>query len=168
MGRSRSAAFIIAYLLSSEDYLDVSSALALVTQSRPCVQPNAGFMLQLGLYFSMGCPVELDKEAGYYRWLERRGGRKKSGSWEDIRGEIRERARKRRDEEEQQQLLLKGSDDMQQPGVQMGDLKEGDLKQDDLNERDVEQGDDLKEDDLPDTTSNSSKTDIRLTQPQIL
>lgn len=141
MGRSRSATLIIAYLLSSDDSLDVSSALALLTQSRPCVQPNAGFMLQLGLYFSMGCPVELDKEAEYYRWLERRGGRKKSGSWEDIKEEIRTRARKRKDEEEQRRfLLLKESDDMLQAGVQTGDLKEGGLKQDFLNERDVKEG----------------------------
>lgn len=105
MGRSRSATLIIAYLLSSDDSLDVSSALALLTQSRPCVQPNAGFMLQLGLYFSMGCPVELDKEAAYYRWLERRGGRKKSGSWEDIKGKVRARARK---EDEERRLLDEG------------------------------------------------------------
>lgn len=124
MGRSRSATLIIAYLLSSDDSLDVSSALALLTQSRPCVQPNAGFMLQLGLYFSMGCPVEPNKEAGYYRWLERRGGGKKSGSWEDIKEEIRTRVRKKRDEEEEAR--------------QMGDLNETGLKQDDLKERDVE------------------------------
>lgn len=94
MGRSRSASFIMAYLLFSDDSLDVSSALALLNQCRACVQPNSGFMLQLGLYFSMGCPVELDKEAAYYRWLERRGGGRKSGSWEDMRGKISARARK--------------------------------------------------------------------------
>lgn len=142
MGRSRSATFIIAFLLSSDDSLDVCSALALLTQSRPCVQPNAGFMLQLQLYFSMGCPVEPNKEAGYYRWLERRGARKKSGSWEHIKGEIRTGVRKRRDEEEEEQqrrrLLLKESDEMQQAGWQTGDLKEGGLKQDGLKERDVD------------------------------
>lgn len=95
MGRSRSATLIIAYLLSSDESLDVSSALALLNQCRPSVQPNAGFMLQLDLYFSMDCPVELDKEEAYYRWLERRGGGRKSGSWEDIRGKIGARARKR-------------------------------------------------------------------------
>lgn len=108
MGRSRSATLIIAYLLSSDDSLDVSSALALLTQCRPSVQPNAGFMLQLGLYFSMGCPVELDKEAAYYRWLERRGGRRKSGSWEEIRREISARARKR----DEERRLLEEKDSM--------------------------------------------------------
>lgn len=162
MGRSRSATLIIAYLLSSDESLDVSSALALVTQSRPCVQPNAGFMLQLGLYFSMGCPAELEKEAGYYRWLERRGGRKKSGSWEDIRVEVRARTKKKRDEDEHQRLLLKGSDGMQQAGVQLGNLQCG-LKQADLNERGVVEGDDLKEGDLPDMISDSKETGIRLT-----
>lgn len=109
MGRSRSASFIIAYLLFSDDSLDVSSALALLNQCRACVQPNSGFMLQLGLYFSMGCPVELDKEAAYYRWLERRGGGRKSGSWEDMRGKISARARKM----DEERKLLEERDGMQ-------------------------------------------------------
>lgn len=116
MGRSRSATLIVAYLLSSDDSLDVSSALALLTQCRPSVQLNAGFMLQLGLYFSMGCPVELDKEAAYYRWLERRGGRRKSGSWEDIRGEVSARARKR---DEERRLLEERDGEMQKKEVQL-------------------------------------------------
>lgn len=135
MGRSRSATFIIAYLLSSDDSLDVSSALALLTQCRPSVQLNAGFMLQLGLYFSMGCPVELDKEAAYYRWLERRGGRRKSGSWEELRGEISARARKRDEgrrllEERdgmQTEVQLEGGEGLNEVGSKEG----GKMKQDD-------------------------------------
>lgn len=142
MGRSRSATLIIAYLLASDDSLDVSSALALLIQCRPCVQPNAGFMLQLSLYFSMGCPVELDKEAAYYRWLERRGRRKKSGSWEDIRGGIRARARKM----DEERRFLEERDGMKaevQPkggeGLNEVGSKEGQMKQDDRKERDAKE-----------------------------
>lgn len=166
MGRSRSATLIIAYLLSSNDSIDVSSALTLLTQSRPCVEPNAGFMLQLGLYFSMGCPVALEREAEYYLWLERRGGRRKSASWENIKEDIRRdvMARRRRKDEEQ---WLKASD--MQSGVQTRGLKEagfkdGDLKQGDLKERDVTKSD-LKEADLLNTTADSKKIDSELKQP---
>lgn len=90
----------------------------------------------------MGCPVELDREAAYYRWLERRGGRKKSGSWEDIRDEIMARARKT----DEERRLLEGRDGMKtevQAGV--GTLneagsKEAEMRQDDRKERGAKEG----------------------------
>ena len=52
--------------------LNPTSALALVRQSRPFAEPNAGFMDQLELYHRMGCPDDLDSHPEYQRWLYRR------------------------------------------------------------------------------------------------
>ncbi len=99
MGKSRSATIIIAYLLwdshhrnpsassapslqpnhpqnvsrdtnpENPETLTPESALALLRQSRPIAEPNDGFMEQLQLYHSMGCPDTIDSQPKYQRWL---------------------------------------------------------------------------------------------------
>ena len=75
MGKSRSAAICIAFLLwkSSQGVTDVKldpdSALSLIRQTRPLCEPNEGFMEQLRLYYEMGCPEVLDEDPRYQRWL---------------------------------------------------------------------------------------------------
>jgi dual specificity phosphatase 12 len=71
MGKSRSAAIIIAYLLLTRPTTcpTVSSALSLLRQTRPMAEPNRGFMAQLELYKSMGCPANIDSQPPYQRWL---------------------------------------------------------------------------------------------------
>jgi len=93
MGKSRSATMILAYLLwdshrrslaspvpsATSDTgpipptaLDVPSALALLRECRPLAEPNKGFMEQLQLYYSMGCPDDVEAHPQYQRWLSRR------------------------------------------------------------------------------------------------
>lgn len=75
MGKSRSATCVLAYLLSVRPDLDPDSALALVREARPLVEPNFGFMQQLRLYHHMGCPPTaeaLAKSPPYQRWLYQR------------------------------------------------------------------------------------------------
>ncbi|KAL6714874.1 tyrosine protein phosphatase yvh1 [Lecanora helva] len=73
MGKSRSAALLIAFLLYTTIHtatpLTPQSALALIRQTRSFAEPNSGFMEQLELYHSMGCPSDLDNEPTYQRWL---------------------------------------------------------------------------------------------------
>lgn len=71
MGKSRSAAIVIAYLLLTRPTTcpTVSSALSLLRQTRPMAEPNRGFMEQLKLYKSMGCPADVDSQPPYQRWL---------------------------------------------------------------------------------------------------
>ena len=52
--------------------LDVPSALALLRQGRPFAEPNDGFMEQLHLYHSMGCPDDVEAQPKYQRWLYRK------------------------------------------------------------------------------------------------
>ncbi|KAJ5501461.1 Dual specificity phosphatase [Penicillium expansum] len=73
MGKSRSAAICIAYLLHRQPgALTPQSALELVRQSRPLCEPNEGFMEQLNLYHEMGCPDDVTDHPSYKRWLYRR------------------------------------------------------------------------------------------------
>jgi dual specificity phosphatase 12 len=100
MGKSRSATIILAYLLwesrrpesassapssltsgpesardreqSSNQPLTPEAALHLLRQSRPMAEPNDGFMEQLHLYYSMGCPTSIGSHPQYQRWLYRR------------------------------------------------------------------------------------------------
>ena len=93
MGKSRSATIILAYLLwdsrrrslattlpeANSDTchilptaLDVPSALALLRQGRPFAEPNDGFMEQVSLYHSMGCPDDVEAQPKYQRWLYKR------------------------------------------------------------------------------------------------
>lgn len=73
MGKSRSAAICIAYLLHRQPgALTPQSALAVVRQSRPLCEPNEGFMEQLNLYHEMGCPDDVTDHPSYKRWLYRR------------------------------------------------------------------------------------------------
>ena len=72
MGRSRSAAFLIAYLLFTNSSLDPQSALGLIRQCRPFAEPNSGFISQLELYHRMQCPEDPDSSPLYQRWLYHR------------------------------------------------------------------------------------------------
>jgi dual specificity phosphatase 12 len=69
MGKSRSVTVTLAYLLSTRPSLNLQSALELVRSSRPIAEPNDGFMAQLTLYASMGCPSDIDAQPAYQRWL---------------------------------------------------------------------------------------------------
>lgn len=72
MGKSRSAAVCIAYLLHQTSGHTPQSALALVQRGRPLCEPNDGFMEQLNLYHEMGCPEDITSHPLYQRWLYRR------------------------------------------------------------------------------------------------
>jgi len=53
----------------------VDSALALIRQSRPQVEPNSGFIKQLRMYEAMGCPTtqeQLESHKIYRRWMNSR------------------------------------------------------------------------------------------------
>ncbi|PYH95169.1 dual specificity phosphatase [Aspergillus ellipticus CBS 707.79] len=73
MGKSRSAAICIAYMLHRQPTaLTPESALAIIRQNRPLCEPNSGFMEQLAVYHQMGCPDEVITHPLYSRWLYRR------------------------------------------------------------------------------------------------
>ena len=73
MGKSRSTTLIIAYLLSlSKSTTTPESALSTVRLCRPMAEPNPGFMQQLNLYYSMGCPADIALHPKYQRWLYQR------------------------------------------------------------------------------------------------
>ena len=91
MGKSRSATLVVSckqdlgqesrctVLISRfEDILNKSpsttpeQALDIIRESRPIVEPNPGFMDQLRLYHSMGCPQDVTVEPAYQRWLYQR------------------------------------------------------------------------------------------------
>lgn len=72
MGRSRSTTLLIAYLLSQNPKFDPQAALDLIRQAHPFAEPNSGFMDQLSIYHSIGCPSTqeaLDNHPRYQRWL---------------------------------------------------------------------------------------------------
>lgn len=81
MGKSRSAAICIAYLLHRQSQtaekgkglsLDPASALELIRKTRPIAEPNEDFMKQLWLYHEMGCPDDVVNHPTYLRWLSHR------------------------------------------------------------------------------------------------
>lgn len=73
MGKSRSAAICIAYLLHRQPgELTPQSALEIVRGGRPLCEPNEGFMEQLSLYQQMGCPDNVVGHPLYSRWLYQR------------------------------------------------------------------------------------------------
>ncbi|KAI1086995.1 dual specificity protein phosphatase 12 [Rostrohypoxylon terebratum] len=85
MGISRSVSCVIAFILhkyphrfgaaqrrqNSKDA--VKSALELVRQARPGAEPNSGFLLQLELWWEMGCPADdensVEQHPIYQKWL---------------------------------------------------------------------------------------------------
>ncbi|KAJ5179464.1 hypothetical protein N7492_002674 [Penicillium capsulatum] len=73
MGKSRSAAVCIAYLLQKRaNTLTPNMALDIIRTGRPLCEPNDGFMEQLNLYYEMGCPDDVVNHSLYQRWLYRR------------------------------------------------------------------------------------------------
>ncbi|KAL1968818.1 hypothetical protein VTN77DRAFT_1179 [Rasamsonia byssochlamydoides] len=73
MGKSRSAAVCIAYLLHRQPKaLTPQTALDIIRKGRPMCEPNSGFMQQLSLYHQMGCPDDVTAHPMYQRWLSHR------------------------------------------------------------------------------------------------
>ncbi|KAL2158717.1 hypothetical protein VTH06DRAFT_4199 [Thermothelomyces fergusii] len=88
MGKSRSAAAVIAYLLwkyphrfgraggAGTGQQAVARALDWVRRSRPVAEPNEGFMRQLEMWWDMGRPADgddaVEKHPAYQRWLYKR------------------------------------------------------------------------------------------------
>ena len=88
MGKSRSAAAVVAYLLwrrpaqfgsgreKKESDEAVQHALDVVREARAVAEPNAGFMHQLALWWRMGCPADTDDAVeaspAYQHWLYRK------------------------------------------------------------------------------------------------
>ena len=68
MGKSRSAAVVIAYLMSAY-HLDPSTALRQLQRGRGVCDPNDGFKEQLHLYHDMGTPADVESHPIYQRWL---------------------------------------------------------------------------------------------------
>jgi dual specificity phosphatase 12 len=50
----------------------VHAALTFVRRSRPMAEPNPGFMEQLALWWTMGCPDDVEAHPAYQRWAYRR------------------------------------------------------------------------------------------------
>lgn len=73
-GVSRSAAVVVAYLLSAVPELDVSGALGRVRAAAPSASPNPGFLRQLELWAAMGCRLA-EGHLPYKRWLLEQAGR---------------------------------------------------------------------------------------------
>lgn len=88
MGKSRSVSAIVAYLLWKHPHRfgrsdpatparrAVTQAVNWVRQTRPIAEPNDGFMEQLELWWTMGCPVltenAVETDPAYQRWLYKR------------------------------------------------------------------------------------------------
>ncbi|GAO48472.1 phosphatases II [Saitoella complicata NRRL Y-17804] len=66
-GVSRSATLLAAYLMSTLK-IGLDDALRMMREKRPQVEPNPGFMRQLGIYESEGCPHGIEDTTGYRRW----------------------------------------------------------------------------------------------------
>jgi dual specificity phosphatase 12 len=71
MGKSRSATILTAYLMASRR-LAPNLALGIIKRSRPFVEPNPGFMDQLGLYHQMEYAEDVEDHPIYQRWMYRR------------------------------------------------------------------------------------------------
>jgi len=53
----------------SKYHMDPQSALVQLRESRGVCEPNEGFMKQLELYHQMSCPVDVETDPAYQRWL---------------------------------------------------------------------------------------------------
>lgn len=80
MGKSRSAAIIMAFLMCADPTRSTSSVLSQVRETRPSVEPNEGFMKQLEMYHDMKCPTDLDSQPRYQRWLYQRAVRRSNAA----------------------------------------------------------------------------------------
>lgn len=69
MGKSRSATLVCAYLLNKDPTRSPHEVLAQLQTTHPIAEPNEGFMKQLELYQSMGCPDDIESQPAYQRWL---------------------------------------------------------------------------------------------------
>ncbi|KAF2759685.1 phosphatases II [Pseudovirgaria hyperparasitica] len=68
MGKSRSAATVIAFLLQKHRIMP-QEALDLLRQARPICEPNEGFMHQLQLFHEMNTPDDVESSPVYQRWM---------------------------------------------------------------------------------------------------
>ncbi|KAL9079149.1 MAG: hypothetical protein Q9157_001948 [Trypethelium eluteriae] len=71
MGKSRSAACVMAYMMH-KSHMAPSEALTQLQKSRPLCEPNAGFLKQLELFHQMNSPQDLEADPIYQRWLYQR------------------------------------------------------------------------------------------------
>ena len=71
MGKSRSAACVIAYLMQRYK-ITPRKALSQIQETRAICEPNDGFMRQLELYYQMQCPLNVKEHPMYQRWLYQR------------------------------------------------------------------------------------------------
>ncbi|KAL8947564.1 MAG: hypothetical protein Q9222_006168 [Ikaeria aurantiellina] len=69
MGKSRSAAIVLAYMMSINPQLTPMNALNLLRRARSICEPNPGFMEQLNLYHRMRCSSDVLSHPQYQRWL---------------------------------------------------------------------------------------------------
>ncbi|CRG85424.1 Tyrosine-protein phosphatase yvh1 [Talaromyces islandicus] len=73
MGKSRSVAVCIAYLLHRDPQAwNPETLLKVIQQSRSVAEPNDDFMSQLWLYHEMGCPDDVQDHPMYMRWVSNR------------------------------------------------------------------------------------------------
>ncbi|OAP56792.1 hypothetical protein AYL99_08904 [Fonsecaea erecta] len=75
MASSSSASIVPEMVSLPPTPLTVDSALALVREGRPQVEPNSGFIKQLRMYEAMGCPTtqeQLESHKIYRRWMNSR------------------------------------------------------------------------------------------------
>lgn len=70
MGKSRSAATVIAFLMQKHK-ITPQEALDHIRQARSICEPNEGFMQQLQLFYDMNTPndYELENSPAYQRWI---------------------------------------------------------------------------------------------------
>lgn len=71
MGKSRSAATVIAFLIQA-NRVTPQQALAHIRQARSICEPNDGFMQQLELYHEMDAPDDVESAPAYQRWIYQR------------------------------------------------------------------------------------------------
>lgn len=69
MGKSRSVTLTAAYLLATRPNLTPTTAVELIRETRPGAEPNAGFIDQLELWSRAGCPMDIEANSAYQRWL---------------------------------------------------------------------------------------------------
>ena len=108
MGKSRSATVCVAYLLHKYPHHTPESALAVIRQSRPFVEPNPGFMKQLGLYHQMGCPDDVGNNPAYQRWLYQKEVQESVSV-----GKAPENVRFEDEIQERRRVDVKGTDDVE-------------------------------------------------------
>jgi len=82
--KGRSVAIVAAYLMHSRD-LDPDSALSLIRKVRPSIEPNEGFLHQLGLYYASKCKITKKNKNIRTFYMERAVKDSLNGDGSDLR-----------------------------------------------------------------------------------